>query len=63
MEVVTVQNVSGALDEGQPVTFKFCDRCARRSPTLLFDDFSLQELCQDCYDHLMRLHGTRAQVP
>ena len=34
--------------------FKICDRYARRSTTLLFDDLSLQELCRECSDRLKR---------
>ena len=33
---------------------KYCDRCARRSTALFFDDLTLQELCQDCCDRLKR---------
>lgn len=38
--------------------FTICDRCARRSTTLLFDDISLQELCRDCFDRLKRRRWT-----
>jgi len=33
---------------------KYCDRCARRTSTVLFDDLTLQELCQDCLKTLKR---------
>lgn len=47
-------DTSPALHEEQRAMFKICDRCARRSTTLLFDDISLQELCMDCFDRLKR---------
>ena len=47
-------DMSPALREQQRSMFIICDRCARRSPSLLFDDISLQELCGDCFDHLKR---------
>ena len=34
----------------QAKAIKYCDRCASRSPALLFDDLTLQALCQECYD-------------
>jgi len=40
--------------EAQAQAFKYCDRCARRSPALFFDDLSLQDLCQECCDRLKR---------
>lgn len=33
---------------------KYCDRCARRSVTLISDNLTLQELCRDCCDRLTR---------
>lgn len=45
----------------QAATIKYCDRCARRSKALFFDDLTLQELCQDCCDRLTRRRGTVAQ--
>ena len=36
---------------------KYCDRCARRSTALFFDDLTLQELCQECCDRLKRKRG------
>lgn len=36
----------------------YCDRCARRSPALICDDMTLQELCQDCSDRLSRRRQT-----
>lgn len=38
-------------------TIKYCDRCARRSPALFYDDLTLQELCQECCDRLKRKRG------
>jgi hypothetical protein len=46
--------------EAQATTIKYCDRCARRSMALFFDDLTLQELCQECCDRLKR---TRAMAP
>ena len=46
----------------QSVGVKYCDRCARRASTLLCDDRSLQQLCQDCSDHLARLRGIRPKL-
>ncbi len=43
--------------EAQAKAIKYCDRCARRSPALFFDDLTLQELCQDCCDRLKRKRG------
>jgi len=43
--------------EAQAKAIKYCDRCARRSPALFFDDLTLQELCQECYDRLKRKRG------
>jgi hypothetical protein len=40
--------------EAQAKAIKYCDRCARRSPALFFDDLSLQDLCQECCDRLKR---------
>lgn len=33
---------------------RYCDRCARRSSELVFDDLSLRELCSDCRQELAR---------
>lgn len=41
-------------NEGQARVVKYCDRCARGSRTLSFDDLTLQELCQECCDRLKR---------
>ena len=43
--------------EAEAKKIKYCDRCARRSPALFFDDLTLQELCQDCCDRLKRKRG------
>lgn len=47
-------NTSPALPEEQRTMFMICDRCGRRSTTLLCDDLTFQELCQDCRDRLKR---------
>ena len=47
-------------NEGQSRVVKYCDRCARRSMTLYFDDLTLQELCQECCDQLKRKRGLAA---
>ena len=47
--------------EAQARAIKYCDRCVRRSPTLFFDDLTLQELCQECYD-LDRLKRKRGMA-
>lgn len=31
---------------------RYCDRCARRSSTLIFDEISLRELCPLCWREL-----------
>jgi hypothetical protein len=46
-------------DDVQSMVVRYCDRCARCATTLLLDDLSLQRLCQDCSDHLVRLRGAR----
>lgn len=43
-----------AAQDGSPTGFAFCDRCARRSRSLVFDELSAQELCQDCFTQLSR---------
>jgi hypothetical protein len=43
--------------ETQAIAIKYCDRCARRSPALFFDDLTLQELCQECCERLKRKRG------
>lgn len=47
-------------NEGQARVVKYCDRCARRSTALFFDDLTLQELCQECCDRLKRKRGLAA---
>ncbi len=49
-------------DDVQFMIVKYCDRCARRATTLLCDDLSLQQLCRDCSDHLVRLRGIRPKL-
>jgi hypothetical protein len=46
--------------KSQTRAIKYCDRCARRSMALFFDDLTLQELCQECCDRLKR---KRAMAP
>jgi hypothetical protein len=41
-------------DNPQSIVVGYCDRCARRASTLLFDDLSLQDLCQECWERLKR---------
>jgi hypothetical protein len=43
--------------EAQASAIKYCDRCARRSPALVFDDLTLQEFCRECCDRLNRKRG------
>jgi hypothetical protein len=43
-----------AAQDGTPARFVFCDRCARRSRSLVSDELSSQELCQDCFTQLTR---------
>ncbi|MEW6246889.1 MAG: hypothetical protein AB1555_09285 [Nitrospirota bacterium] len=40
---------------------QYCDRCARRSSTLVLDDLSLQELCAECRRELARLRARHIQ--
>lgn len=49
-----MKNSSSLSAEFQPRAMKYCDRCARRSRALFYDDLTLQELCQDCCDRLKR---------
>jgi hypothetical protein len=49
-----MKNFSSLSAEFQPRAMKYCDRCARRSRALFYDDLTLQELCQDCCDRLKR---------
>ena len=44
----------GWSTETQTRTLKYCDRCARRSMALFYDDLTLQELCQECCEKLKR---------
>jgi len=41
-------------NDTQARAIKYCDRCARRSMALFYDDLTLQELCQECRDRLKR---------
>lgn len=49
-----MKDSSSPSTEVRSKAVKYCDRCARISWTLFFDDLTLQELCQDCYDRLKR---------
>jgi hypothetical protein len=53
-EARQVKDTSSPSTEAQSGAIKYCGRCARRSPTLFFDDLTLQELCQECWDRLKR---------
>jgi hypothetical protein len=44
----------GWSSETQARAMKYCDRCARRSLALFYDDLTLQELCQECCEQLKR---------
>lgn len=52
-------------NEVQAIVVKYCERCARRSLKLSFDDLSLKELCPDCLDRLTHRRGfiTRPAEP
>lgn len=52
-----MKDSSSPSTEAQAKASKYCDRCARRSPALFFDDLTLQQLCQDCCDRLKRKRG------
>lgn len=45
---------SNQMPEPQTRALKYCDRCARRSAALFYDDLTLKELCQECCDRLSR---------
>jgi hypothetical protein len=53
-EVLQVKHPFNTSNEIHSIALKYCDRCARRSPSLLYDDLTLQELCQDCCNRLKR---------
>ena len=53
-EGLRVKDSPSPSTEAQASAIKYCDRCARRSMTLFFDDLTLQELCQECCDRLKR---------
>jgi hypothetical protein len=57
-----MKDSSRLSNEVQSIVVTYCDRCARRSPKLLFDDLSLQELCEDCFDVLTRRRAIRAPL-
>jgi hypothetical protein len=56
-EGLRVKDSPSPSTEAQANAIKYCDRCARRSPALVFDDLTLQELCQDCCNRLNRKRG------
>jgi hypothetical protein len=56
-----MKDPAGPSTEAEVKTIKYCDRCARRSPVLFFDDLTLQELCQDCCDRLKRKRGVASR--
>jgi hypothetical protein len=45
---------SSQLTESQTRAIQYCDRCARRSAVLFYDDLTWKELCQECCDRLNR---------
>jgi hypothetical protein len=53
-EVSQVKHSLGCSIETQAGAMKYCDRCARRSIALFYDDLTLQELCQECCERLRR---------
>ena len=53
-EAPQVKDSSSPSTEAQGGAIKYCGRCARRSSTLFFDDLTLQDLCQECWDRLKR---------
>ena len=55
-----MKDSSSPSTEAEVKAIKYCDRCARRSPALFFDDLTLQELCQECCDRLKRKRGLAA---
>ena len=57
-----MKDSSRLSNEVQSMVVAYCDRCARRSSKLLFDDLSLQELCEDCFDILTRRRAIRAPL-
>jgi hypothetical protein len=56
-----MKDPDGPSTEAEVKTIKYCDRCARRSPVLFFDDLTLQELCQYCCDRLKRKRGVASR--
>jgi len=45
---------SSQLTESQTRAVQYCDRCARRSGVLFYDDLTRKELCRECCDRLNR---------
>ncbi len=58
-----MKDSSSPSAEAQASAIKYCNRCARRSAALFFDDLTLQELCQECCDRLERRRGIVTQPP
>lgn len=56
-----IHPVSNASNDASAPRIRYCDRCARRSPTLHLDDLSLQEICDDCRTSLARRRGALAE--
>ena len=51
-------NSAAQSHANQSAPNRYCDRCARRSTTLEYDDLTLQALCIDCCDQLRRRRAT-----
>ncbi len=47
-------NTQDTSEEQRGTPVHYCDRCARRSSDLVFDDLSLRELCAECRRELER---------
>jgi hypothetical protein len=56
-EELRVKDSPSPSTEAQASAIKYCRRCARRSPALVLDDLTLQELCQDCCNRLNLKRG------
>lgn len=52
-------------NDRQSAVIMYCERCARRSVQLCFDDLSRQELCSECLNRLTKRRGfiTRPAKP
>ncbi len=60
-----VKESSVVPNDRQSVVIKYCERCAKRSLKLDFDDLSLRELCLECLNLLRHRRGfiTRPAKP